>query len=228
MKKLKRLIIILFILFAVCNCAKKENYVTDKEVTLKGKITTSQIIKDNETFNINILELDEPIIIDGEEIKKIEISHDKELKDNTEVSIIGKITTDGKKYLSEEYIFDVKDITDPTSYVNTFSNSKLSITIPSALIKKCTIKEIENGFVVYSTSNLENGGEVFRVISLTNQEFKKLSKDNNINMEKVDSDKNNTVIIQYPLTNEYSEDFKDEYEEICDAINTIKDNIRLK
>ena len=158
----------------------------------------------------------------------INIRVDKELKENSEVSITGKITTDGKKYLSEEYIFNMEDIKDPTTYVNTFTHPDFSMTIPASIIKKCTIKEIENGFIVYSTANLNSGGEVFRVISITNQEFKKLSKDNNVNMEKVDSNKTNTIIIQYPLTNEYSEEFKDDYEEICDAINTIKENIRIK
>jgi hypothetical protein len=102
------------------------------------------------------------------------------------------------------------------------------MTIPADLIKISTVEKIEDGFIVYSTANMENGGEVFRIISVSNAEFKKLNNNEKSYIEKITSTKEKTVIIQYPTTIEYSEESFGDYEKIASQINIIKNNVRLK
>ena len=73
MKKLKKIIVFASIFMFLTGC-QNNKFKINEEVTLTGKITNSEIIKDNEKRKVSILNLDEPIIINGTKIKKIELS----------------------------------------------------------------------------------------------------------------------------------------------------------
>ena len=227
MKRLKRILSLVAISLLLTNCGK-EKLELNKQVTLTGTVTVKEIKKDDTTTKVSILNLDEPIIIDGDTIHKIELDSDKEIKNNSEITITGTLKSNSDSAIDLDYSFEVLDVDDILSYINTFTNEDFSMTIPAEIIKLCTIKQIDNGFVVYSTSNLEMGGEVFRIISVTNDEFKILNKNENKYIEKITSTKEKTIIIQYPNENvEEYKNFKD-YETIVKKITTIKDNVRLK
>lgn len=227
MKRLKRILSLVAISLLLTNCGK-EKLELNKQVTLTGTVTVKEIKKDDTTTKVSILNLDEPVIIDGDTIHKIELDSDKEIKNNSEITITGTLKSNSGSAIDLDYSFEVLDVDDILSYINTFTNEDFSMTIPAEIIKLCTVKQIDNGFVVYSTSNLEMGGEVFRIISVTNEEFKVLNKNENKYIEKITSTKEKTIIIQYPNENvEEYKNFKD-YETIVKKITTIKDNVRLK
>lgn len=227
MKRLKRILSLVAISLLLTNCGK-EKLELNKQVTLTGTVTVKEIKKDDTTTKVSILNLDEPVIIDGDTIHKIELDSDKEIKNNSEITITGTLKSNSDSAIDLDYSFEVLDVDDILSYINTFTNEDFSMTIPAEIIKLCTVKQIDNGFVVYSTSNLEMGGEVFRIISVTNEEFKVLNKNENKYIEKITSTKEKTIIIQYPNENvEEYKNFKD-YETIVKKITTIKDNVRLK
>ena len=230
MKKLNKIATLLISIIFISACTNNSNkYKVDEEVTLNGTIKNKQVIVDGETKEVSILELEKPITIGDKTFHQIELDSDKKLKDSSDVSIQGVIKDGGKaSILDLDYLFDVNDINNVMSYVNTFSNSDFSMTIPSSLIKICTIEEIENGFIVYSTSNMDVGGEVFRVISVSTKEFKELQNNESILTEKISSDKEKAIIIQYPITTEYKEEFAEEYETIGNEMRTIKNNIKIK
>lgn len=227
MKRLKRILSLVAISLLLTNCGK-EKLELNKQVTLTGTVTVKEIKKDDTTTKVSILNLDEPVIIDGDTIHKIELDSDKEIKNNSEITITGTLKSNSDSAIDLDYSFEVLDVDDILSYINTFTNEDFSMTIPAEIIKLCTVKQIDNGFVVYSTSNLEMGGEVFRIISVTNEEFKVLNRNENKYIEKITSTKEKTIIIQYPNENvEEYKNFKD-YETIVKKITTIKDNVRLK
>lgn len=226
MKKLKRITTLLVMALLLTNCGK-EKLEVNQEVELTGIVTTKEVVENDKIKKISVLNLEEPIVIDGKTIHKIELDYDKALKNNSELTIKG--TLKNNEDSSElDYSFAVDDIDDILSYINTFSNDEFSMTIPAELIKISTIKKIDNGFIVYSTSNMETGGEVFRIISVTNAEFKTLNKNENSYIEKITSTNEKTVIIKYPTTIEYSDENFEDYEKIASQINIVKNNVRLK
>ena len=226
MKAFKKTIIIILLTIILTSCATKEKYVVNEETNLKGKIVTQEVTRDGETKTITVLELEKEINIDGTNDKKIEINYNKDLKDNTETTLKGTIKENsGDSDLS--YSFEVDDVENILSYINTFSNQDFQMTIPAPLMKITTITEIKDGFIVYSTSNMPNGGEVFRIQSVPNSKFKQLNKSTTY-YEKVTSDTEKTIIIIYPTGSEYTEEYEDEYIKIADEINSIKDSIRIK
>ena len=227
MKKLKKIITLLAISMLLTNCGKEELKV-NQEVTLTGTVTTREITKDNETKKVSILNLDEPIIIDGTSINKIELDYDKGLKENEEITIKGTITSNGDSSIDLDYAFSVSDIDDILSYINTFSNEEFSMTIPPEIIKISTIDRIENGFIISGTDKENNKFEVFRVICVTNSEFKELNKNESSYIEKAISNKEKTVIIKFPNDDITSEDNIETVEKIIDELETIKKNVRLK
>lgn len=227
MKKLKKIITLLAISMLLTNCGKEELKV-NQEVTLTGTVTTREITKDNETKKVSILNLDEPIIIDGTSINKIELDYDKGLKENEEITIKGTITSNGDSSIDLDYAFSVSDIDDILSYINTFSNEEFSMTIPPEIIKISTIDRIEKGFIISGTDKENNKFEVFRVICVTNSEFKELNKNESSYIEKAISNKEKTVIIKFPNDDITSEDNIETVEKIIDELETIKKNVRLK
>lgn len=227
MKKLNKIITLLAMTLLLTNCGK-EKLELNKEIELTGIVSIEEVTENNETKTISVLNLDKPVIIDGNTIHKIELDYDKNLKNNSELTIKGVLKSNDDSNLDLDYSFVVEDISDILSYVNTFSNEEFSMTIPAELIKISTIKKIDNGFIVYSTANMKNGGEVFRIVSVTNDEFKTMNRNENNYIEKITSSKERTVIIKYPTTEEYSEENFDDYEKIANQINIIKNNVRLK
>lgn len=222
MKKTLKIIIVLLVAIFISACSKKEYKVSD-EVNLTGTVTNNETIINGEYSTKSILKLDDPIIIDGKSVTQIEIDYDKDLKDNSKVTISGVLSTSK----TTSFGINVSDVAESESLVNTFSNSVFSVTIPTSLIKICTVSEITNGFIVYSTSNMDNGGEVFRIVSVSNKRFQELQNNSNAYIEKIASNQSNTVIIIYPTTNEYSEENYEEYETIGNSIESIKNNVRL-
>ena len=191
MRKTKILIIFTFIILILTGCNKSEKYETEKTTTLKGKIVTNTITKDGKTENISILELEKEITIDGVKTDKIEIDYDKTLKNDTETTITGILKeNDGSTNL--KYSIEVDSVDNILSYINTFSNDIFSMAIPAKLMKTVTIKEIDNGFIIFSSSNKET----FKIVALTNDEYKKLSS-NDFNFEKIKSNKEYTVVLIY-------------------------------
>ncbi len=226
MKKLKKLLMLMVVTLLLTGCGKQKLEL-NKEVELTGTVTIKEVTENNETKRVSILNLDEPVIIDGETIHKIELDYNKDIKNNSELTIKGTLKNNANKESDIAYSFAVKDISDILSYINTFSNDEFSMTIPADIIKISTIEKIENGFIVYSTANMKNGGEVFRIVSVTNEEFNTLNKNETSYIEKVTSTKEKSIIIKYPSGDEEIENFED-YEKITNQINIIKNNVRLK
>ena len=227
MKKFKKIAALIIMTLILTNCGK-EKLKLNEEIELSGTVTIKEITENNEQKKISILNLDKPFIIDGNTINKIELDYDKDIKNNSELTIKGVLKNNEDSSSDLAYSFSVEDISDILSYINTFSNDEFSMTIPAELIKISTIEKIENGFIVYSTANMKNGGEVFRIISVSNDEFKVLNKNENSYIEKITSSKEKTVIIKYPTTEEYSDEYFSDYEKIANQINIIKNNVRLK
>ena len=90
MKNVKKCITLIFISLLLTGC-QKEKFNINEEVILRGKVTTREIIENNESYKVNILNLDEPIIINGTKVKKIELDYDKDLKNDKELEIKGII-----------------------------------------------------------------------------------------------------------------------------------------
>lgn len=227
MKKFKKILLLLGLTILLTNCGKEELEL-NKEVTLTGTISTSEIITNNETKKVNILNLDEPIIIEGNTIKKIELEYDKGLKDNSEISIKGTLKSNSDSKTDLSYSLDVLDIDDILSYINTFSNEEFSVTIPPEIMKIVAIKKIDNGYIIYNSNDMLDNNEVFRIIAVSNSEFKELTKNESTYIEKAKSDKEKTIVIKYPRNTEYQEEYLKVTQDIISQIDTIKNNVRIK
>lgn len=221
MQKYTKIILLIIFTILIAGCSKNE-YKVDDEVSLKGKISTTEIRKDDKSETIKILELDEPIIIDGTKVHKIELDYDKNLKDGYEVEIKGTLKSNGDSSYQLSYAFEVIDIDDVLSYINTFSNEDFSFTIPSELIKKVNVEEIDNGFAIYNA----NGSlyELFRIYTIPSKEFKSISSSNYI---KAVSNAKQVVVIKFNDTDD-SEENSTLTNEIMNNINQIKETVHLK
>jgi len=226
MKKLKKIILIFVLILFVAGCGSKK-YEVNKETSLTGTITTSEITKDEKTYKINILNLNEPIVVNGIKVNKIAIDYDKALKNNTEVTIDGVIQTNSNSSIDLEYSISVNDVDNILSYINTFSNDDFSMTIPVDIIKLCNIETIDNGFVINKTNSSNEKVELFKVISVSNEEFNKLRDNEEMNIEKAASNREKTVIVVYSSTN-LSDDDYEEYDQIMKNVDSIKDSVVLK
>ncbi len=221
MQKYKKIILLILFTILIAGCSKNE-YKVDDEVSLKGKISTTEIRKDDKSETIKMLELDEPIIIDGTKVHKIELDYDKNLKDGYEVEIKGTLKSNGDSNYQLSYAFEVIDIDDVLSYINTFSNEDFSFSIPSELIKKVNVEEIDNGFAIYSANS--SSYELFRIYTIPTKEFKSISSSNYI---KAVSNAKKVVVIKFNDT-EDSEENSSLTNEIMNNINHIKETVHLK
>ena len=121
MKRLKRILSLVAISLLLTNCGK-EKLELNKQVTLTGTVTVKEIKKDDTTTKVSILNLDEPVIIDGDTIHKIELDSDKEIKNNSEITITGTLKSNSDSAIDLDYSFEVLDVDDILSYINTFTN----------------------------------------------------------------------------------------------------------
>lgn len=224
MKKF-RILFLITIMILLCGCNSTKEYKVGDEITLKGTISINEVVEDGQTSKVSTLELDEPIIIDGTNIKKIELSYDKSLKDGSEVEIKGTVESNSES-TDISYALEVIDIDNLLSYVNTYSNDDFTMTIPKDIIKICSLKQIDNGFIVYSSSDMTEESEVFRIISVTRDYFNTLTQSNTSSIEKITSDSEKVIIIIYSTSS--SEEYSSEYEQIVNQINNIKDSIKIK
>lgn len=223
MKKFKRIITLILITMIITNCGK-EKLSLNEEVTLKGKITHQEVTENNSTKKISIFTLDEPIIIDGDLVRKIELDYDKDLKTDTDITITGVIKDNsGSTY---NYLFSAKNIDDILSYINTFHNEMFSMTIPTNIIKDVIVSKIEKGYAVYLDDN-GNKIEIFQVITVTKSEYEDLKKNDDLELEIAHSKGDKKAIIAYSKE-KVPEELLDKLEKINKEMPTIKGNIRLK
>ena len=208
MKRYSSLVLLICVIL-LSGCSNKV-YKDNDNAKLTGTITT----KDDKQY----LTLDNPIVIGDDTYNKIEIDYDKDLKDDYKVTIEGTINNNSLK---------VDNIKDEKAYVNSYSNKVFKFTIPTDIVKLVTVKEIDNGFTIYSTNNMDNGGEVISIKVVSNSEYKKLSQNNKDIIERVNSNNDNTIIMIYPKTTEYSDKYAKEYTTIAEEINLIKKSIRF-
>ena len=221
MKRLKILTFLLLIILILAGCDKAEKYEVDKTTTLKGKIVINTIKDGEETKEVSILELEKAISINGVVTDKIEIEYDKSLKNNSETTITGTLKANtGSTDL--KYSISVDSVDNILSYINNFSNDRFSFAIPPKLMKIVTVKEINEGFIIYSA----NSEEAFKIISVTPEEYKELSK-NDLQMEVARNNKKFYVIIIYPKDDESKEPTKEE-QQLYKEIETIKSSIKIK
>ncbi len=220
MRKTKILIIFTFIVLLLVGCDKSEKCEADKTTTLEQKIVINTIKKDGETKNVSILELEKAISINGVITDKIEIEYDKGLKNNTETTITGTLkANEGSTNL--KYSIDVDSVDNILSYINTFSNDVFSVAIPAKLMKTVSIKEITDGYIIYSSGT----NEAFKIIAMKNDDYKKLSKDD-IRFEKIKSNKEYSVVLIYPNNND--EETTKEEQLLSEEIENIKSSVKLK
>lgn len=227
MKKLKKIIVFASIFMFLTGC-QNNKFKINEEVTLTGKITNSEIIKDNEKRKVSILNLDEPIIINGTKIKKIELDSEQDLKDNSEITIKGIIKDNNGSEADLAYSFSVLEVDDILSYINNFSNDDFSMTIPTNIIKTCYISRIDNGFIIYSSKEKTVENEVFRIISLSNEDYNEIKDENNRSIEKVKSNKEKTIIILYNNEMEISDENMQNFDNIIKGIDNIKNTVKIK
>ena len=218
MNKIKRLLTILAFSLLLTGCGK-ETFKTSDEASLSGTI----VLKEIDKKPVSVLKLDEPIIIDDKEVSEIEIDYNKELKESSKVTINGKIEKD-----NNNYAIIVSDVDNILSYVNKYSNDVFSFTIPTEIIKICNVEKIDNGFIIYSSSNKDVGGEVMRIVYLTTDEYAKLRDSDNYDVEKIKSNKKYTIALITPTTTQYKEEFLNEYEQINDHTGEIEKSVILK
>lgn len=228
MKSINKKIILSLITLTMCSCAQKENsYSNDETIEIKGTIGTKTIEEDGVEKEINVLIPINPIIIDNKTINEIEIDYDKTLKDDYNVTIKGKINDD-TTLDSNDYSIIVEDVDDVSSLTNTYHHKDFSMTIPTSIIKLCSIEKTDKGFIVYSRSNKEYGGEVFTVESLTKSEFNEIRKDKTKYVERITSNSEKTIVMEFPTSTEFDQAYAEEYETIGNSINQIKNNIKQK
>lgn len=221
MKKLRVITFLLLIVLVLAGCDKVEKYEVDKTTTLKGKIIINTIKDGEETKNVSILELEKAISIDGVITDKIEIEYDKSLKNNSETTITGILkANEGSTDL--KYSIAVDSVDNILSYINNFGNDVFSLAIPPKLMKSITVKEINNGFIIYSSKS----EEAFKIIAITADEYKELSK-NDFKMEVARNNKQYYVVVIYPVEENNSEPTREE-QQLYEEIDTIKSSIKLK
>lgn len=226
MKQTKVILLLWIGILILTACSTKE-YKINQQISLKGNITTQEITKDNQTYKINILNLETPIIIDGTKINKIAIDYDKSLKEDINVTIDGTIILNKQENLDLEYAITVNDIDNILSYINTFSNEDFSMTIPVDIIKICDIREIENGFAIYKKDKNNNEVELFRIITISNEEFNTLREKEEKSIEKITSNREKTSIILYSSDEYVADDYTD-YETALRSVDRIKETVVLK
>ncbi len=93
---MKRIFITIMISFLLFGC--NQNNKLNQEITIKGTIDTKDIIEDGNYHQIQIMSLDEPIIIEGTEISKIEITSDKQITENEVTGILSEDTISDLSY----------------------------------------------------------------------------------------------------------------------------------
>ena len=138
MKNLKKIIYLCLMTIILTGCLANELEL-NKKVDLKGIIETNEITKDNQTYKVSILHLEEPIIIEGNKINQIAIDYNKLLQNDIETTISGEIITNENPNLDLQYSIKVNNIDNILSYINTFTNKDFSVTIPLDIIKICNI-----------------------------------------------------------------------------------------
>lgn len=219
---MKKIITIIFTVILLCGCQNKEYNVNDN-IEING-IVENKSLKDGK---ISILNLDNEIIIDGVKVSRLALDYDKDFKDKKEVDLEGTIISTSDNNFDISYTLKIDDVNPSSAIENTFSSNDFTMTIPTDLIKLCSIKKLDNGFIIYSKSSLDNGGEVFRLVSISNKEFKALQVSEDKTLEKGNSNSEKTVVVIYPSTNQIVNGKEDDYATIGDAINQIKESIRL-
>lgn len=221
MKKFRRIITLLLMTLLLTNCGK-EKLSLNEEVTLTGRITHQQITENDTMKMISVLTLEEPVVIDGEIVRKIELEYDKDLKTDTDITITGTIKDNGDS--TYDYLFSASSINDILSYVNTFSNKDFSITIPVELMKELFVEKIDNGYKV-SIEYKDKKYEVFRAISVTKAEYNNIKNDSSIEVAKSNDTKK--IIIVYS-DDDIPEEKIDVAEDIYKSMPKITGNIRIK
>lgn len=199
----------------------------NKKVDLKGIIETNEITKDNQTYKVSILHLEEPIIIEGNKINQIAIDYNKLLQNDIETTISGEIITNENPNLDLQYSIKVNNIDNILSYINTFTNKDFSVTIPLDIIKICNISNIENGFTISLADQNDDLVELFRIISVSNNEFKEIRENESLKIEKITSNKEKTIILLYSKE-DYKNSSYENYNQIISDINKIKDTVVIK
>ncbi len=226
MKNLKKIIYLCLMTIILTGCLANELEL-NKKVDLKGIIETNEITKDNQTYKVSILHLEEPIIIEGNKINQIAIDYNKLLQNDIETTISGEIITNENPNLDLQYSIKVNNIDNILSYINTFTNKDFSVTIPLDIIKICNISNIENGFTISLADQNDDLVELFRIISVSNNEFKEIRENESLKIEKITSNKEKTIILLYSKE-DYKNSSYENYNQIISNINKIKDTVVIK
>lgn len=226
MKNLKKIIYLCLMTIILTGCLANELEL-NKKVDLKGIIETNEITKDNKTYKVSILHLEEPIIIEGNKINQIAIDYNKLLQNDIETTISGEIITNENPNLDLQYSIKVNNIDNILSYINTFTNKDFSVTIPLDIIKICNISNIENGFTISLADQNDDLVELFRIISVSNNEFKEIRENESLKIEKITSNKEKTIILLYSKE-DYKNSSYENYNQIISDINKIKDTVVIK
>lgn len=106
--KILRIITFIFILLLISSCGNKE--LDTKELTLSGNVITHELIQDGVKHEISVLNLNNPIIIDGIMVNAIELNYEESLEDEGNVTITGKVEENTSSDYGLKYILDVSSI----------------------------------------------------------------------------------------------------------------------
>ena len=104
--KIKRIGIILFLLLLIVGCNKNLH----KEVTLTGEVINRELRIDSETYNVSILNLDDPLIVNGTAVNSVKLNSNEESISEDKVTIKGILEENKDNKVDTLYELDVKDI----------------------------------------------------------------------------------------------------------------------
>ena len=110
MNKINKIIILLLLLTLLPACHKLDNSRDNNIITLTGFIKTHEIFKDGQSYQVSILNLNQPIIINGTSIKTVSINSNQELTDNSQITLNGILQSNDNPILNTSYSFTVLDI----------------------------------------------------------------------------------------------------------------------
>ena len=100
-----RYILLIILLLVMFGCNNK----LDKEVTLTGKVITREIMVENEAYKVSILNLDEPLVVNGTSVNSVKLNNN-EIENNKEVTVRGTLEENNDSIIDLKYELDIKNI----------------------------------------------------------------------------------------------------------------------
>lgn len=106
--KIYKIITLLFILLFITSCSNKK--LNNRELTLSGDIITRELYQDGDSYEVSVLNLNNPLTIDGTTVNAIELNYNERLSSEDNITIVGRIEENNTSKLGLGYILEVSSI----------------------------------------------------------------------------------------------------------------------